>query len=229
MAWIRTMELDTTGGSLCIYGGDVETIGYRPKRYSYESNASGVEWSRVGEALKNLDDIGISQVLPSDLLGLFPKPTTINSVSSTKYPIPTKKQPKYNPLRWAVGGRDSVLINTKCQQIYEWLSSLPCPESKYWEELLELWASDFRTHITENRWKDWHLREENLRTAIDMPVDPREIHKTEEPSNAFSISEIEKEIETRKKDRKRKHIVDTWATVTRSLRNDFASKSRLLM
>ncbi len=195
VTWLRTMGEDSRGGSLCIYGGDVETIGYRPKRYIYETNASAIEWVRIGEAFQNLEGLGITQVLPSELISLFPPAKAIGSVASAKYPIPTKKQPKYNPLRWAVGGRDSVLINTKCQQIYESLSSLHFPDSRYWKELLELWASDFRTHITDSRWNDWHHREKNLRKALNISVISRETHKTKKPSGAFLISSNEKDLE----------------------------------
>ena len=39
-----------------------------------------------------------------------------------------------------------------CYRIYKCLTESNNNEPKYWIELCELWASDFRTHITEQRW-----------------------------------------------------------------------------
>ena len=68
-------------------------------------------------------------------------------------PIPVKKQDKYNVSRWAVTGRDDIDINTRCGRLYERLRATGNEEPEAWRELCELWASDFRTHITESRWQ----------------------------------------------------------------------------
>ena len=39
-----------------------------------------------------------------------------------------------------------------CYRIYKCLTESNNNEPKYWIELCEIWSSDFRTHITEDRW-----------------------------------------------------------------------------
>ncbi len=65
---------------------------------------------------------------------------------------PVKKQRKYNLTRWAVTGRDDIGINAACQRIYAKLANLDIGDFE-WKNLCRLWASDFRTHITESRWQ----------------------------------------------------------------------------
>jgi hypothetical protein len=65
--------------------------------------------------------------------------------------VPVKKQRKYNLTRWAVTGRDDIGINAACQRIYTKLRAQGAPDAE-WKELCRLWASDFRTHITDARW-----------------------------------------------------------------------------
>jgi hypothetical protein len=187
--WLVTSDQTDTEGSICVYGGDVETIGYRPKRYSYETVAKIGEWANVAGAVKHLENVFLEQLLPSELLNYFSSELTISSISTTEVPIPTKKQPKYNPLRWAVGGRDSVLINTKCQGLYDSLIKLNSPSEESWTELLELWASDFRTHITETRWNEWQIREKNLRSKIGESVTMKESPLKTLPEDTFFVSE----------------------------------------
>jgi hypothetical protein len=69
-------------------------------------------------------------------------------------PVPVKKQRKYNLTRWAVTGRDDIAINAACQRIYAAIATAK-PKDPAWKELCHLWASDFRTHITETRWKEY--------------------------------------------------------------------------
>jgi len=173
--WFRNNRPTGKSDSVCIYGGDVETIGFRPRRYAYEPEALSNEWHIIAEAFNNQKDLGIEFTLPSELLanqGIYPR---INSISSLATPIPTKKQPKYNPLRWAVGGRDSVMANTSCQRIFENLKASEISDTSLWKQLLELWASDFRTHITENRWHEWVDRTAKLLklTEVITPAVPQ--------------------------------------------------------
>ena len=73
-------------------------------------------------------------------------------LETAAYPVPVKKQRKYNLTRWAVTGRDDIAINAACQRIYAALKRAmrPMPTGG---NLCRLWASDFRTHITETRWQ----------------------------------------------------------------------------
>src|SRR5581483_3905401 len=73
-------------------------------------------------------------------------------LETAAYPVPVKKQRKYNLTRWAVTGRDDVGVNAACQRIYAALKKKGSLDAD-WRELCRLWASDFRTHITESRWQ----------------------------------------------------------------------------
>ena len=109
------------------------------------------------------------------------------SLESAACPVPVKKQRKYNLARWAVTGRDNLAINAACQRIYEGMIAREhrsgevgtgsasgagganqsvgrvraqgrATEEKDWKELCYLWASDFRTHLTDRRWQTYRAR-----------------------------------------------------------------------
>ena len=71
--------------------------------------------------------------------------------------MPVKKQRKYNLSRWAVTGRDDIAINAACERIYRGMADGQASDAD-WKELCALWASDFRTHITEKRWNGYCAR-----------------------------------------------------------------------
>ena len=137
----------------CIYGGDVETFGFRPKRYASEAKTNGEEWKIVLEAFLNSQKMGFESVLPSSALKNGRIDGQAIDLVSLEMPLPTKKQPKYNPLRWATGGPDAVLANSRCFEIFSSMDEDSSEES--WKQLIELWSSDYRTHITQKRWTDW--------------------------------------------------------------------------
>jgi hypothetical protein len=145
-----------------VYGNDVEVFDFRPGRYMTEAPIeTDSEWSRLEILYKALlQSSNIELVLPSQVLDLMGEEKAGNHLhlESTEYPLPVKKQEKYNVLRWAVSGRDDLGINTKCWRIYEHLrASQETPESD-WKELCYLWSSDFRTHITDQRWHNYSIR-----------------------------------------------------------------------
>jgi hypothetical protein len=133
----------------------VEIFGFRPGRYrSEETNQGMIEWQRIDEAfeaLTKLDDVRM--VSPSEALEIeIPQCNQNLHLESAAYPVPVKKQRKYNLTRWAVSGRDDVGINAACQRIYSALKRTQASDGD-WQELCRLWASDFRTHITPARWE----------------------------------------------------------------------------
>jgi Glycosyl hydrolase family 57 len=140
---------------LNLYASDVEIFGFRPGRYrSEEVNQGVIEWLRIKdafEALTKLDEVRM--VSPSEALEIeIPESGQKLSLETAAYPVPVKKQRKYNITRWAVSGRDDIGINAACQRIYRALKRAPAFDDD-WRELCRLWASDFRTHITPTRWK----------------------------------------------------------------------------
>lgn len=148
-------------GMFSLYGNDVEIFDFRPGRYKTEAILSGgSEWTRIRrlfELLKKDEEIKIVkprevlQLLDDDLAG------NILSLETPPQPVPVKKQAKYNLTRWAVTGRDDLGINTRCWRIYDKLRN-GRGTLEEWKELSYLWSSDFRTHITEKRWKAYLTR-----------------------------------------------------------------------
>ena len=69
-----------------------------------------------------------------------------------------KKQEKYNINRWALTGMNDLGINTKCYKIYNSYIENDNNNPDDWKELCYLWSSDFRTHITEQRWGKYNER-----------------------------------------------------------------------
>jgi hypothetical protein len=142
-----------------IYGNDVEVFDFRPGRYMTEAplHAFG-EWERMDAmyaALQAKPDMVM--VRPSEVLDMMAYPGAGNRLhlETAAFPIPVKKQQKYNVLRWAVSGRADLDINTRCWQIFEAMHASGRATEADWAELCYLWSSDFRTHITPKRWEEY--------------------------------------------------------------------------
>ncbi len=148
--------------ALCLYASDAEIFGFRPGRFKTEEALSHDEWLRLRQAFRAIAD-DARMVKPSDALSLMNLPGAGRrlSLESAECPVPVKKQRKYNLARWAVTGRDNLAINAACQRIYEAMRESDTPD---WKELCTLWASDFRTHVTDRRWNAYRVR---LKAAED--------------------------------------------------------------
>lgn len=150
-------HLSDESRAFSLYGNDVEIFDFRPGRYHTEASLhEDGEWHRIDrffEAL--LSDSRFRFIRPNQALDLLELPGAGNRLhlESPEQPIPVKKQEKYNITRWAVTGRDDLSINTICWRIFESLKANPALNDDDWRELCYLWSSDFRTHITEKRWK----------------------------------------------------------------------------
>jgi hypothetical protein len=156
--WVLNQDHPNESRSLCIYGSDVETFNFRPGRYQAEEKLTRDEWKIIGDALEAIAQDKVEHVLPSTILANPIDPQEL-SLESPSFPVPVKKQPKYNVVRWACGGRDGPGINSLCFEIYRAMkaSSFSLPEDD-WKELCELWASDARTHLTQKRWEKYQVR-----------------------------------------------------------------------
>lgn len=139
-----------------IYTNDAEVFDYRPGRFGEErpTHAEG-EWYRLRRLLEGIgNETNIEFVSPTNALRtqneMWDKRTFM--ISDARYPIPVKKQAKYNIARWAVTGRDDFWLNTMCFRIEKHLVKSKSNKHSDWRDLCELWASDLRTHITDNRW-----------------------------------------------------------------------------
>jgi hypothetical protein len=143
-----------------LYGNDAEIFDFRPGRYKTEAVLDELhEWDRISTLYKALADTPeITQAHPSTVLDAALQKGGLPEVSleTPEQPIVVKKQEKYNLSRWALTGRDSITINTKCYQIYEALMTQgTAASSADWKALCYAWDSDFRTHITKDRFDEY--------------------------------------------------------------------------
>ena len=157
---------------LPIYCNDAEIFDYRPGRFTAESilHAEG-EWKRMQRVCNQLkEDVGIEWLSPSNALDINAATSSPNiaRLTSPSHPIPVKKQAKYNINRWAVTGRDDLWLNTSCHQIHQRLIKNGDASEINWRELCELWASDLRTHITDDRWIDALKRVDAVHASLGI-------------------------------------------------------------
>lgn len=163
------------GQVIPLYCNDAEVFDFRPGRFHTEAAFSGVgEWTRLREVTQQaLEAASLKLVLPSQALkaSLAIHAHRASSLSSIAYPIPVKKQAKYNVNRWSITGRDDLWLNTQCHRLSKHLESLSTQDAEDWRELCELWASDLRTHITQERWDQAKARIEkwDLSKATCIP------------------------------------------------------------
>jgi len=160
---LEFIEKTTSSGSMAfpLYGNDAEIFDYRPGRFEAEPElAEESEWGRIGALLDVMSEHERCEfVHPSAVLALTGNDNGDHELKleSANDPIPVKKQPKYNIMRWSATGRDDVWANTACWRVFNRLREDPSASPQQWKTLCRLWGSDYRTHITESRWRDFNL------------------------------------------------------------------------
>ncbi|HKQ11080.1 MAG TPA: hypothetical protein VJS85_07820, partial [Rhizomicrobium sp.] len=171
--------------ALCLYASDAEIFDFRPGRFRTEEKLpENSEWKRLDKAFTAVtSEPDMTLVSPSGALKLMDLPHAghVLRLESAQCPVPVKKQRKYNLARWAVTGRDNIAVNAACERIYRGM--LTCANGD-WKELCHLWASDFRTHLTENRWTAYRARLQAAEAryappAAPLPAMPRSAPVTE--------------------------------------------------
>ena len=151
-AWLDR-QLAQGVACLNLYGNDGEVFDFRPGRFATEPPPAGrSEWRTIEAIFAGLaaDPRAVCR-LPSQVLAERLPAGPALTLPSAALPLPTKKQEKYNVLRWAVSGRDTLEINGRCLKLAEALRTDPAATDADWRELCHLYASDFRTHITARR------------------------------------------------------------------------------
>jgi hypothetical protein len=147
--------------ALNLYCNDAEIFDFRPGRFEAEPKQSATsEWHAIEDLFHALrDDPRIDCVRPSAILATLAQGDTAPlALTNAAMPLPTKKQEKYNVLRWAATGRDDIGINSRCLALAHRLRDSLSATDEDWRELCYLYASDFRTHITERRWASYRAR-----------------------------------------------------------------------
>ena len=188
--------------ALPLYCNDAEIFDFRPGRFSTESllHPEG-EWARLTRVLNEIKK-ELTFCSPSKIVALQRDNPAVESYFSTaSNPIPVKKQLKYNIHRWATSGRDSVWLNTRCFSLYERVKE--SADVKEWSKLCECWSSDYRTHLTEQRWlklldeiKDFDKRPTSVPSQIETKPNQSvsSIALCEIKTNSFEIKKGEEGI-----------------------------------
>lgn len=140
--------------SFSIYGSDAEIFDFRPGRYATESTQGHTEWQRLSLLFKHIQqDESYHWCKPSETLIDWENSTALK-IATTAHPISVKKQAKYNITRWALSGKNDLLLNTHCFKVFETLHGRKKPTADDWRSLCRLWASDLRTHLTQLRYDE---------------------------------------------------------------------------
>lgn len=150
--WVRGLAGEESR-HVFLYASDAEIFDYRPGRYETEATLGKEgEWGRMRGVLESLRAADVCFTLPSKLRDepdLAPRRTLC--LRSAADPVPVKKQPKYNVTRWALTGREDVLLNASCFARARALEARG-GSAEEWRALCRSWASDLRTHLTDERW-----------------------------------------------------------------------------
>ena len=144
----------SAAGARCAYGGDLEIFDYRPGGAEPAGAHEGREMARVRAAFAVLAaDPDVSFQLPGRVADEAAEGPLVE-LASAEDPIPCKKQPRYNPTRWAVSGRGDLDLNTRCFALRRAQGLLgPGRSREQLQELVSLWRSDLRTRATEEKWR----------------------------------------------------------------------------
>jgi hypothetical protein len=153
LQYILKQKNSSSDSCFPFYSSDLEIFGYNNPVLRLAGD--GNEIHRFRQILDELEkDSGIEFILPSDVLKKFPPKEKI-LMDSAKYSILQKKQDKFSVSRWAVCGRDNSTRNSLCYQLFKELNRLKSLEGEnnldeqLTNELIDCWASDFRTHTTD--------------------------------------------------------------------------------
>ncbi len=148
--FIKYVDGSKKNNFCCIYSNDAEVFNFRAKRFGAENKIALDEWKKILSVYeyfyykrKKYKFVSFSSLLKVNIKKSY-------KVTNCKNPIIVKKQAKYNINRWAVCGKDNLLLNTYCWQIYKYLKNKK--NEKLWKKLCELWGSDYRTHTTKKKW-----------------------------------------------------------------------------
>lgn len=193
-------SIGTSDRWLAIYGNDAEIFDYRPGRYKTEAAYGPVsEWEFMRQAFTALKEKGHNFHLPSVALDSIDEQEAGKELNlcSPEQPVPVKKQSKYNLTRWAVSGRNDFFLNSQCRAVASKLENLPENESAEakWKELCFCWSSDFRTHITVNRFSEVEKRIQNLSRSVEAQLDNITFEVIGEPTDTQGrLLQIETEL-----------------------------------
>ncbi|MEK7208942.1 MAG: glycoside hydrolase family 57 [Patescibacteria group bacterium] len=149
-----TRQISDHPRAFSLYGSDTEVFDFRPRRYENEEPLPEFgEWARIHSLFETLQtDTRFIFTTPSYLLKMCPPSSTTGlTLETPAQPIIVKKQAEYNLVRWGLTGLDSLGLNTACYCLEQSFSKQGATD-KDWRCLCYFWSSDFRTHISKERF-----------------------------------------------------------------------------
>ena len=158
-------------------------------RYHGSGGAAAGEWLRI-ERLRR------SQPTRAALIRRRPPwswPARRRPAAAARPPIRRQSRSRESNLtRWAVTGRDDIGINTAC---WRCAGGRPATDAQ-WQELCELWSSDYRTHITDalagvsTAGRDERRREHERTPSPRGPLGPRDGRSSRSSMTASRSSSV---------------------------------------
>ena len=175
LQYILKQKNSSSDSCFPFYSSDLEIFGYNNPVLRLAGD--GNEIHRFRQILDELEkDSGIEFILPSDVLKKFPPKEKI-LMDSAKYSILQKKQDKFSVSRWAVCGRDNSTRNSFCYQLYKKVNRLKLLEGEnnldeqLTNELIDCWASDFRTHTTDAKNQEFSKITNTLSSKLNEKIE----------------------------------------------------------
>ena len=175
LQYILKQKNSSSDSCFPFYSSDLEIFGYNNPVLRLAGD--GNEIHRFRQILDELEkDSGIEFILPSDVLKKFPPKEKI-LMDSAKYSILQKKQDKFSVSRWAVCGRDNSTRNSLCYQLFKKINHLKSLEGKnnldeqLTNELIDCWASDFRTHTTDAKNQEFSKITNTLSSKLNEKIE----------------------------------------------------------
>ncbi len=147
---------------LCIYSNDWEVFDYHPGKPPLPELLPSTPAQQLPRLLTLFREVSSSNlgrfILPSEVLDKYSTDREVH-VGGASAPLVTKKQPKYNPARWALCGSTTSTVNTACAELGQRVERLHAMASANDSEALQqidqrlvlLHASDLRTQVTHDK------------------------------------------------------------------------------
>ena len=156
------------------YGSDMEIFGYKNPVLGLEG--TGKEIGRFREILDEIEDNAeLDFILPSEVPERFPPNGEID-LKSARFAILGKKQDKFTVTRWATCGRDNSKSNSLCYSALKKIRTIYAIDNdnnerkRLTSQLCDCWASDFRTHVIEEKYSKFNHMISVLNEKLDNEI-----------------------------------------------------------
>jgi len=179
-----------------VYGNDTEVFNFRARdpKTLHSGSVKTNEIKRIENAFVRLkNDKRTEFVFLSECLKINPSKNAFR-IETAEHPIISKKQDKYNVTRWAVCGKENYKSNSLCYEAYYLLKELDKKKKAkeaWWNALIWLWASDYRTFTTNEKWN--YFRNTLLKLIKRLKLEA----KKQKINNVLELTETKKKVDNK--------------------------------